>query len=381
MRPDLPSVVIFRDRLLPPSETFIRNQGEAMREHTPWYAGSRVVHSGLLSPDRVVALQRGNPVGYLQEYLFKRVQFAPAFIGRLRRLRPVLIHAHFGPDGALALPIARALGIPLLVTFHGYDALVTDEAARRSFYTHRMYLRRREQLKETASLFIAVSQFIAKRLRRLRYDSARTTVHYIGVDPDTFVPDPGIRREPLVLFVGRLVEKKGCIYLLRAMELVQAKRDQVRLVVIGDGPLRESLEDQAAGGLRQAEFLGSRPSEEVRSWMSRASVLCVPSVVARNGDAEGFGMVFIEAQAMELPVVSFATGGVPEAVLDGETGFLLPEGDWRGLADRILTLLDDRDLAQRLGRQGRTRVREQFDLHKQTALLEQIYRQVVGQSQ
>jgi colanic acid/amylovoran biosynthesis glycosyltransferase len=115
----------------------------------------------------------------------------------------------------------------------------------------------------------------------------------------------------------------------------------------------------------------------VREWMARASVFCVPSVVAASGDAEGFGMVFIEAQAMGLPVVSTLSGGIPEAVKHGETGLLVTERDPVGLATALLVLLENEELWQRYSAAGRTRVVAQFNLLRQTERLENVFAQLL----
>jgi colanic acid/amylovoran biosynthesis glycosyltransferase len=112
--------------------------------------------------------------------------------------------------------------------------------------------------------------------------------------------------------------------------------------------------------------------------MSRAFVFCVPSVVAATGDAEGFGMVFIEAQAMGLPVVSTLSGGIPEAVKNGETGLLVAERDSAALAGAILRLMDDQDLWQRCSLAGRRNVVEHFDLVQQTGRLENLFERLLA---
>jgi glycosyltransferase involved in cell wall biosynthesis len=205
------------------------------------------------------------------------------------------------------------------------------------------------------------------------FPEEKVIVHYIGIDTDLFKADASVRREPIVLFVGRLVEKKGCEYLIRAMARVQANCPEARLVVIGEGPLRVSLEKLAQQNFPQATFLGAKAPDEVRDWMNRAFVFCVPSTTARNGDQEGFGLVFTEAQAMGLPVVSFASAGVPEAVANGSTGFLVPERDEEGLARNITTLLTDGQVWQRCSEAGMARVRSHFNLRHQTGVLEEIY--------
>ena len=289
----------------------------------------------------------------------------------------MLIHAHFGIDGTLVLPLKRWLNVPMLVTYHGLEELITDEFARRSYLTHRLYLRRREALKREVQMFISVSNYSKENLLKQGFPENKIIVHYIGIDTDAFVLDPTLPREPIVLFVGRLVEKKGCEYLIRAMSRVQAVRPDVELVVIGDGVLRPSLELLAKENLQRYRFIGVQPPESVRVWMNRSKVFSVPSIVAKSGDAEGFGMVFAEAQAMGLPVVSFATGAIPEAVAHGEVGFLAAERNWEELAKHILLLFQEDTLWHRFSEFGPRRVQALFNLKNQTSKLEEIYEQVL----
>jgi glycosyltransferase involved in cell wall biosynthesis len=183
------------------------------------------------------------------------------------------------------------------------------------------------------------------------------------------------------LFTGRLVEKKGCEYLIVAMARVQAIMPNVELVVIGDGSLRPRLEALAQEKLTRFRFLGVQTPGAVRQWMNRSRIFSVPSVVAESGDAEGFGMVFAEAQAMGCPVVSFSSGGVPEAVAHEQTGFLAKERDTEALSEYILGLLGNEALWRRMSEEGRNRVCALFDLKAQTKRLESIYNQVITRSQ
>jgi glycosyltransferase involved in cell wall biosynthesis len=230
-----------------------------------------------------------------------------------------------------------------------------------------------ESIKRRARLFIAVSEFIRDKLLEQGYPRDRVLVHYIGVDTEFFRADPTFPRRPVVLFVARLEEKKGCEYAIRAMELVQRTNPEWEFVVIGDGSLRSDLEQAARKRLRFFRFLGVQPQGVIREWMNRASIFCAPSVVARNGDAEGFGLVFAEAQAMGLPVVSFKSGGVPEAVSHSETGFLAAEGDCGALAEYIKLLIGCPDRRRSMSEAGRRRVTERFDLRTQTGKLESVY--------
>jgi colanic acid/amylovoran biosynthesis glycosyltransferase len=373
-----PAVVIYRNYLLAHSETFIQAQAAALTTYTPSYVGLRLVPGLTLPPQQYLVINSGGLPGRFWELATKLYGFPNSFRQQIRQRCPQLIHAHFGQDGAMALPLSQALNLPLVVTFHGADISIRDDAATPS-RIQRIYLQRREQLKRDANLFIAVSEFIKQRLIDQGFPAEKIIVHYIGIDPNHFQPRLERPRDPMVLFVGRLVEKKGCQYLIKAMARVQALLPHVKLVIIGDGPLRTSLEQLAQQLLSNYCFLGIQTSTQVRDWMQRASLFCVPSVTANSGDVEGFGMVFAEAQAMGLPVVSFKSGGIPEAVAHDQTGFLATERDVGGLTAYLLLLLQNPELWHRMSQNGRDRIMTCFNLHKQTRVLEALYTEVIDQ--
>jgi glycosyltransferase involved in cell wall biosynthesis len=371
------NIIFFSSLLLPASQTFIRAQGEALVRFIPYYVGSRLVQGLELPPERTVVVNQGSVVGTLTEAVFKVSGFAPEFYRQIRPLKPVLIHAQFGLSGALALPLARSLNLPLLVHFRGADATIRDDHARFSSLNHWIYLRRREALKREGRLFITVSQFIKEKLLEQGFPAHKIIAHYSGINTADFSADPNITREPVVLFVGRLTEKKGCEYLIQAMEQVQSHLPDVQLVLIGDGPLKSSLESLASRLLRRYHFLGVQPASVVRQWMNRARLLVAPSITSAQGDSEGLPNVVLEAQAMGLPVVSTVHAGIPEAVLHGETGLLASERDADTLATYCLQVLQDTTLWQSFSSKGQERVRSHFDRSQQTRILENLYESVL----
>jgi len=375
------NVVIFSDLLLPPSMTFIRSQGEALESFVPYYLGCRGVQTGGLSMphERTTIINAsGSLLGKLSEIPLKVFGYAPNTIQRISCVHPVLIHAHFGPGGAIVLPLALQMQIPLIITFHGYDVTVNDSFASKSTFTHRRFIRKRRALQKHGAKFIAVSEFVRRKLLEQNYPEEKVLRLYIGVDTHWFQPEKRVNRQPIVLFVGNLVENKGCEFAIRAMEEVQNSCPDAEFVVIGDGPLRRALELLARLKLRRFRFLGYRPPEQIREWMNRAKVFCVPSVEVESGASEGFGLVFAEAQSMEVPVASFATGGIPEVIADRETGLLAPPRDFRQLAANIHLLLTDSDLWARMGKTARERTVKMFELKSQTRLLEREYHKVLG---
>ncbi len=365
--------IIYRDDLLGASETFIPAQAESLNRFRPFYLGLRQIPGLPLPQGRFHFISRAGLAGKVKVAHFRFGGPSATLRRMLIDLGPALVHAHFAPDACNALALAHALHVPLVASFHGYDLTVRDD------HQASLYMWRRENLKAKGSRFLCVSNFIRNQALAKGFPAEKTVVHYTGIDVDYFHPDPHIKRSPTVLFVGRLVPKKGCEYLIRAMADIQRVAPETKLMIIGDGPLRGSLQKLAATTLKDFEFLGAQKPAIVREQMNRATVFCTPSVVAETGDAEGFGMVFAEAQAMGLPVVSFATGSLPEAVADGQTGFLAPEGDWQALAARILLFLQDGELWTRFSKAGESRVRCQFDIRKQALALEVIYEQVIDE--
>jgi colanic acid/amylovoran biosynthesis glycosyltransferase len=374
----LETVVIFRIQLLPPSETFIATQAAAMRRFSPYFVGWRRTAGIELPAGTSWTVDEGSFRGKLRELRFRYAGPSRQQLARLRARAPRLVYAHFAPDGYAAMQLAERLGVPLVTALHGFDVTMTDQAIGAT-RLGREYLRGRSALQKKGKLFLACSAFVRRRALELGYPAERTIVHSIGTDLEKFQPPPPRQRQKIVLFVGRLVEKKDCGSLIAAMIEVEHHSPEAELVIIGDGPLRSHYEaESAALGIR-CRFLGTQPASVVKRWMAIASVFCVPSVVAASGDAEGFGMVFIEAQAMGLPVVSTLSGGIPEAVRDGDTGLLVKERDPGGLALAILSLLESNELWQRFSHAGRRNVENHFDLAQQTGRLEKVFEQLLAE--
>ncbi len=363
-----PEVLIYRSDLLPVSETFIAAQAGALRRYEPVFSGLRRAPNSLPLASSQIVLARAAG----ERLLYQQTGFAPALVAAARARHPALIHAHFAPDGAEALPLARLLRIPLVVTLHGYDVMCADET-HRAHRRGRLFLARRERLWREAALFICVSDAIRERAATRGFPRAKLRTLPIGVDTTALRFGEALAPEPNVLFVGRLVEKKGCFLLLRAMEIVQQTLPAARLIVAGDGPERQTLEAAAARHTWGTEFLGVQTPEQVRAWMHTARCLIAPSITARNGDAEGLPTVLCEALALGLPVASTVHSGIPELIAHEAHGLLSPEGDAEALARHILALCTDDALALRLKQGGRERVEHHFNLQKQTALLEHIY--------
>jgi colanic acid/amylovoran biosynthesis glycosyltransferase len=362
------TVLIYKEDLLPISETFVLGQASSLRRYRPQYVGIFRSEPSLEGVGDAILVAPNIPKvrNRLMRRLYHSLGYAPRFHRALSRVEPHLLHAHFASSGRSAVRLARTLRVPLIVTLHGSD--VTIKRNYRQLYA---------QLWRSASLFICVSDFIRRRAIDAGFPQDKLLVHYIGIDCTHFHPSPESSLPNLILFVGRLVEKKGLKYLIEAMTTVSAKVPAASLVVIGDGPLRASLESQAAGLGACCSFLGAQNHEEVCRWLKRATLLCVPSTEADNGDSEGLPIVLAEAQAMGVPVVSTQHAGIPELVIDGVTGQLVPERDSAALAEAIVFFLRNDMQRQAAAEAGVRRIASQFNIAAQTASLESIYDLVV----
>jgi colanic acid/amylovoran biosynthesis glycosyltransferase len=368
------TVAIFKIGLLPFTQTFIPAQVSALRKFDPVYVGlDRVANGRVLESRSCVLVEHRTITSRLQKAFYKMTGMAPGFHRDIAAFKPSLLHAHFVMDGIHALRIATSLSLPLVVTIHAPLPTSFGKALPRKSFEHMIYSLRLATLWKRAAIFICVSDFIRQRALELGYPSDKLRVHYIGIDRRLFKPSDTVRDPRMVLFVGRLVERKGVRYLIEAMADVMKEVPDAHVVIIGNGPERVALERLSQDLGVNAKFLGALSDPEMREWLSRARVFAGPSMMASDGEPEALGTVFAEAQATGLPVVSCLHGGIPEVVLDGKTGLLAPERDSKAVARHVLRFLQDDIFWQACSNQAIRWIEERFDLVKQTQELEQIY--------
>jgi colanic acid/amylovoran biosynthesis glycosyltransferase len=365
VRPDEPVVAVFRTRLLAASETFVRNQGAALSRWRPAFLGVAKERSCLAENTDVIAFP-DSTAGRLEFLRLRLTGRSPLLRERLAALRPAVVHAHFGGDGWLISRAAAELGIPLVITVHGQDVTRQPNTPGLRGLRHRRNLRTAFR---RASLVIAVSGHLRQQAITLGAHPTKVRVHHIGV------PAPRVAQSPDriwdVVFVGRFVAKKGIDDLVEALGLITGRRP--RALFVGAGPLHDAMRARAAALGLDATFLGAQDPASVGRILATSKIFVSPSKTALDGDAEGLPTTILEAARMGLPTVSTRHSGIPEAVLDGDTGLLCAEGDRPALARNIERLLADEALRQRLGRQAKRHAEAHFDLGTQTRQLEELY--------
>lgn len=290
---------------------------------------------------------------------------APAIFRRAQKMRAeVAFHAQW-QTLAPAVLARQITGWPrrIACAAHGRELLFNPFASVPGFRTGYDHLRRWTLSQVDA--FFPVSHYTADLLRKQGVPSERLHVVPNGTDPDYFRPHRsssvrdrlGIDSRPLLLTVGRLVPRKGVDTVLRALPRIASSLPDVQYVVVGTGPDRDRLEALANrwGVHDRVHFTGRVSHEDLPLYYSTADLFVMP---ARESppDVEGFGLVFLEANACGTPVIGARTGGIPDAIVEGETGQLVPPAAPDVLAQSITSLLSDRNQLSLLGKQARERV-------------------------
>ena len=290
-----------------------------------------------------------------------------------------LIHAHFANTGWKFIPVARMLGVPLVVAFYGYDY---DRLPN----TQPVWKRRYRKLFKYGTLFLTEGEFGRAKLIEKGLSPDKARVHHLGVDVDNILFRIRNLKKGEVLQlvqVATLVKKKGHRILIEAMRILKEKDivKDVFLTIIGDGPLKQGLialtrQYQLGNNIT---FVDHLPYENLHQELLEYHVFVHPSVTTPDGDCEGGApVVLLDAQATGMPVISTFHCDIPEEVIDGKTGLLVAENDYNALADAIEQFLDDSDILEQYGTAGREHVEKNYSARKQAEFLEAIYSDLIA---
>lgn len=290
--------------------------------------------------------------------------------GLLSRRRWDLVHTHGNKGGVFGRPVARAFGMPVVHSSHGFDYLTQRQRPRRGTEARRALTLGIERLLApcTTRILCATAYDRDNALRDGVSNPARLTVIHNGVAPPPPVDaEPALARlegeGPLVGFLARLHEGKGPIEFIDSIVLARQRGARIRAAVVGNGPLDRQVRARAkAADVAVVPFRGG-PFAALAAF----DVYVLPS------RWEVFGLTIVEAMAVSLPVVATEVGGIPEVVAAGETGLLVPVGNKSALADAIGRLAEDPGLRERMGRAGRARWKAKFQHSTMVDAIEAVY--------
>jgi glycosyltransferase involved in cell wall biosynthesis len=342
------------------SETFISGELAELRR--------RGVELRILSLRRPTETLRHEIVE--QVGLIERVIYEPAeYMSVMHEFRPQVLHAHFATEpAACAREMSGILGVPFTFTAHGHDI-------------HRRPPPDFAERAAAASAVITVSRANARYIVE-NFGVQRSHLRIIpcGIDTQRFhPPSHTLRRQtvdesPLLVCVARLVPVKNLGLLLEACAELLARQVKFRCVIVGDGKSRGELEEKRArlGLAKAVQLVGAAEQSEVLAWWQQASIAVLTS------HQEGMPVSLMEAAACGVPAVATAVGGIPELVEDGVTGLLVPPGNRAVLVAALQRLLQDAELAARMGKQARQRAVERFFVRQQVDKFMELWTELIS---
>ena len=312
-------------------------------------------------------------------------KFYPYFAFSVIKDKPDLTHAHFGPSGYGFLKLKKIFNIPLVTTFYGYDLSLLPSQ-------HPKWKMKYKKLFREGEIFLVEGNHMKKCLIELGCPEEKIIVQHLGIDLDLIKLVPrklGEEKEIKILISSSFREKKGIPYAIEAFGRVkQAHPDlKLNLTIIGDSggsPAEEAEREKIFGVIQKynlkdcVNMLGYQPYPVFLRELYRHHIFLHPSVHASDGDTEGGAPVsIIEASASGMPILSTTHCDIPEVVIGGESGYLVPERDTDALAEKLEFLVLNSDLWGNMGLSGREHIEKNYDVKKQVQRLEEIYDEIL----
>jgi colanic acid/amylovoran biosynthesis glycosyltransferase len=292
-----------------------------------------------------------------------------------KNIQPDLLHCHFGPNGKIATDLKEigAVKCKILTSFHGMDITVYPRKYGPKFYA---------QLFITGDLFTGNSRFIIKKMLDAGCQEGKVVKipECLNIDQFTYRGISPPKAPFKILTVGRFVEKKGYQYSLEAIALFSAYNIPFEYHIVGEGPLKTEMIALAKklNIDQHVTFHGAMKQEQLKTFYQQTHVFMLPSVTAANGDTEGQGLVLQEAQAVGVPILATLHNGFPDSIIEGVTGFLVPERDALRLCEQLLVLSREETLCNEMGRSGRSFVESNFDSKVIIKPLISLYHQLLS---
>ncbi|VXC16134.1 Glycosyltransferase involved in cell wall bisynthesis [Flavobacterium sp. 9R] len=293
-----------------------------------------------------------------------------AFIDSLKKNKIQVVLAQYGTTANCIVKICEYLRIPLITHFHGYDASVNSVIENCDNY---------KKVFDYSSSVIAVSISMSEKLIQLGCSKDKILYNTYGPDCSfaNIVPE---FIDSTFIALGRFVNKKAPYYTILAFKQVHSQFPDSRLIIGGTGELLEvcinlvrtlGLEDavQLPGIMDRTQFV---------EYLSKGLAFVQHSVTAQNGDQEGTPLAVLEASAAGLPVVSTKHAGIPDVVIDGETGFIVQEHDVDTMAEKMILLLKNKELAVQLGKNGKERIKNEFSLHRHLNVIDDLIARIIN---
>ena len=365
-------VLHIRHHFLPISETFIYKDITGLKDFK----------------NNLFCLKRLNPHLFpfpniyqpnLFEGLFYRLSFRSRTLETLLKQKGIkLLHCHLGVEGIYGLYYKKKFALPLVVSFHGFEFFVPFRKRYKNptFYN---YCHHYQELASQGDIFLCVSSATRQDLISLGYPPEKVRTIYLGIDAESLPKKSDYFGKMVnIIFVGRLTEKKGILFLLTAYKRIAEKYPNCHLTIVGDGELRKKvLEKIRKEGLKERiTWKGALPHQEALNEMAKADIFVLPSYKTKDGNQEGTPYTILEAQGIGLPVISTYHSGIPEITRDGETAFLVKEKDTKGIEEKLALLLENPNRRKEMGEKGKEFIKK-FPFQKRIEEISALYSQLI----
>ena len=355
------------------SETFIQEQKKGLKGKVFYYYGGQVpqflegfgkLGNGIIAWSIKIRRKLG----------FKTLSVTEtAFIHSLRKNKIQVVLAQYGTTAHQIVNICKKINIPLVTHFHGYDASIEVVIENCNYY---------KAVFEYSSYVIAVSFSMKKRLIELGCPQKKVIYNTYGPDGlfSNIVPQFS---ESTFIAVGRFVNKKAPYYTILAFKKVHEQFPNARLVMGGTGELLEVCSN-IVRTLKLEEVVllpGIIDRIQFVDYLSKGLAFVQHSITALNGDQEGTPVAVLEASAAGLPVISTRHAGILDVIVEGETGFLVEEHDVDGMAEKMLSLLKNKELAKALGKNGKERIKTDFTLQRHLSVIDDLIERTINNNE
>ncbi len=351
------------------SETFIQAHKERLKGNIFYYFNGEVPTE--LEGGIVINSRRTRILDILKGH-FKLNRFSlaeQAVITSFRENKIDVVLAEYGDTAQKILKICNELKLPLIVHFHGYDASVSQ-----IIKYHQNY----KEVFEMASYVVVVSKKMYQDLLSLGCPEQKLVYNVYGPQDDFFKVHPKFSKQQFIS-IGRFVDKKAPYNLILSFLKVIEKFPETKLIMAGDGQLLDTCKNLVKYYRLEANisFVGVISPEKYREYLLESLAFVQHSITAANGDSEGTPVGILEASAAGLPVISTKHAGIPDVIVNGKTGLLVEEHDVDGMAENMIKLMGNTEIAKELGTNGKKYIKDNFTLKRHIGVLDELIKKAV----
>lgn len=362
----------YKSNFLNYSETFIKRLIDHHKQFEPF--GMCINKRELSCRCPIYKAPKSGWNGLKNTLCFHLNQTLPFYEDTISKVRPDIIHAHFGFDGYRMIKPSKKYGIPLVVSFYGSDVSRLP--------TEFDWKRRYRNLAAYGNQFTVVSELMKKKVVKLGFPKEKVNVVRFGLDLNEFSFNPSYQPELPLMMAGRMVEKKGFQTALEAIKILNEQGLPYHLDIYGDGILRIKLEKQANlwNISRLIHFKNRQSIGEIYKAYQTHSALLVPSITSTDGDSEGIPNTLLEGMASGIPVIATEHSAIPEVLIHKETGLMIPEKDAEALARMIKIVKEKKANLSVMRKNAREKIEKEYELNRMVEEVENIYRKTLKRS-